>query len=438
MSQQLAGEGEVCEAAASDQAALKTHSLTTNTPTSSESDDLGSCNSVEDKSCNSMNSSESSSQTEGASLKSSPQVENKAVRVLLAPVDSPHNRSQNILFRNVVIANNPNIVNPSHNFTIHHHFSGTNTPNQYVQNEPLIIAGQAQPQTNSFNVKNILGQSNHNVIQFPNYTRFPSQLHLDISNRAPNVTIRAFETGGLSHLTRSQISSHGQAFIHRPMTLTLPQNQGNSHISEIKILHSASHILHTTSQVVQPSESPNKAPLKSEESESKIVNSDICEGNRFVEGKEHEVSHDLLESATGSQDDKINDILSDKIVGFNRLLIVSDQTSQQSKVLDPKVQMMPQKEEEKKESSEPNDHQIRVLTPSEIMRTLPSLGPDGYDVAHPSQTTSPTPSNHSHMVSTFKKRFVFIFPRFYLFMILFTRDLRQCLQFSSSFEGNIR
>lgn len=417
----------MCEAAASDQAALKTQSLTTNTPPSppttstitvtttttttttttvtttiptstvTESSELGPSTSGADDRPVSVNCPDTGNPSEGTAVKNVPPVENKAVRVLLAPLDNSHNRSQNILFRNVVIANNPNIVNSNHNFTIHHHFAGAATPNQYVQNEPILIAGQAQPQQgNGFNVQNILGQSNHNVIQFPNYTRFPSQLHLDISNRAPNVTIRAFETGGLSHLTRSQFSNHGQAFIHRPMTLTLPQNQRNSQFSEIKILHSAPNVLHTAPQVVQsPALDTSNIPVKSEEPE-KVIPVDTTDGSRVVDqSKETEAGQSVgSEQTTGHPDDR-------SMVGFNRLLIVSDHTSQQTK--------LPQKDGDKTESSEPNDHQIRVLTPSEIMRTLPSLGPDGYDLVHPSQTTSPAPSNHSHMVSTFKKRFAISF-----------------------------
>ena len=342
MSQQLPGEGEVCEAAASDQAALKTQSLTTNTPpsppttttitittttttttpatttttttttvtpiptNSTESDEINLFASVsDDKSLSNNNSSDSGSQTEGNSAKNSAPIENKAVRVLLAPVENTHNRSQNILFRNVVIANNHNIVNPSHNFTIHHHFSGVTTPNQYVQNEPIIITGQSQTQqSNTFNVQNIIGQNNHNIIQFPNYSRFPSQLHLDISNRAPNVTIRAFEAGGLSHLTRNHISNHGQTFIHRPMTLALPQNQGNPHhISEIKILHSASNtILQNAPQIIQsqPLDS-NNLTLKSDDSD-KVLSVDANDGNRTSESKEQPEPSQTLVDQNSNQD----------------------------------------------------------------------------------------------------------------------------------------
>lgn len=212
---------------------------------------------------------------------------------------------------------------------------------------------------------------------------------------------------------------HGQTFIHRPMTLTLPQSHTSTHISEIKILHPATHILHTPQVIQPPIQSPNNVDTKREEQE-KISPTEVTEVPRQAELSNNENSSQSQSEQQSNQEEKLNEMLTEKIVGFNRLLIVSDQANQ-SKIVESKVQIVSQKGEEKSESNEPNDHQIRVLTPSEIMRTLPSLGPDGYDVAHPSQTTSPTPSNHSHMVSTFNNNLsisLIYFPCFY-FVLFF-------------------
>lgn len=63
----------------------------------------------------------------------------------------------------------------------------------------------AQPRPQNILLRNLVISNNMNVNVGPPR----GLLHLDLSQRAPNVTIRAFETGGLTRL-------------HRPMTLTLP------------------------------------------------------------------------------------------------------------------------------------------------------------------------------------------------------------------------